>query len=397
MGRRAHTIGGLAAALWCVAVLVASETGAKAAEWALEPTISARGEYNDNLLLTPLEHTTVWGMWTSPAMKYKYRTERLELEGNTQADFVRYFGEEGLDITNLFFPVAATYRTEHDQWEFKGGFTRDNTLVGELQQTGVRNQRTQRNVWSANPSWTHKLTENLSVQAGYGYNDVSYDDAQRFFLFDYTTHTASGSLLYQLTERNQATASYYYMHYQAPQLGMTTAFNGGQLGLTRKFSETLTGSASVGLRVLDSTLMSGPTVREDQDTVWLYNADLTKQFENTRITVSGNRDVYPSGIGFLVRTDHVSLSISHDVTRRLTLSFSGDAYWLEAAIPGVQVPNSNYYSLQPKAAWKWSEWWSVEAWYRYSKVEVTSVDSVAVQNAFNLMLTFNIPKIAVSR
>lgn len=391
------TVGGCAAALWCVAVAVAASTGAEAAEWSLEPTMSVRGEYNDNLLLTPLDHTAVWGVWTSPAMKYKYRTERLELEGNTQADFVRYFGKQGLDITNLYFPVAALYTTEHDQWEFKGGFTRDNTLVGELQQTGVVNQRTQRNLASANPSWTHKLTEKLSAQASYGYTDTSYTDATRFNLFDYTTNTASGGFLYQLAERTQVNALYYYLHYQAPQLRMGTIFNGTQVGLTRKFSETLTGSASVGLRVLESTLASGSTVQKDQDTVVLYNADLTKQFENTTITASGSRDIFPSGVGFLVRTDHVSLTISHELTKRLTLSFSGDGYWLQPAISGLQLPNSNFYTLQPKVHWRWSEWWSVEAWYRYSKLEVTSANTIAEQNVANLMLTFHVPKLAVSR
>lgn len=388
---------GAAAALCCVAVVLASANGAGAAEWSLEPTITMRGEYNDNLLLTTLDHSEVWGLWTSPAMKYKYRTERLELEGNTQADFVRYFGKQGLDITNFYFPVAASYGTEHDQWELKGGYTRDNTLVGELQQTGVVNQRTQRNMASANPSWTHRLTENLSVQAGYGFTDVSYTDATRFNLFDYRTNQASGGLISQLAERTQANISYYYMHYEAPQIGMTTTFNGGQVGLTQKFSETLTGSASGGMRIMDSRTAALSGTQASRDTVWIYNADLTKAFEKTRITASGGRDLYPSGVGFIVRTDHASLSISHDVTKRLTLSLSGDSYWIQPAVSGQQLPNSNYYTIQPKVHWRWSEWWSVEAWYRYSRLEVASAHAMADQNAFNLLLTYHMPKIAVSR
>jgi hypothetical protein len=47
--------------------------------------------------------------------------------------------------------------------------------------------------------------------------------------------------------------------------------------------------------------------------------------------------------------------------------------------------------------WRWSEWWSVEAWYRYSKLEVTSANTIAEQNVANLMLTFHVPKLAVSR
>ena len=124
----------------------------QAAEWSAEPSLAVKGEYNSNLLLFN-GNNEEWGGWTSPALKFKGSTESLAVEGNVKSDFVHYYGSQDRSLTNLYFPLRTSYRWDRYTFRFEGGFTRDNTLRGELQQTGLVLAFTQRSLWTANPTW----------------------------------------------------------------------------------------------------------------------------------------------------------------------------------------------------------------------------------------------------
>src|SRR5262245_11415691 len=98
----------------------------QAAEWSAEPSLSAKGVYNSNLLLFNGDNE-VWGYWVSPAVKFKGATEPLMIEGSAQADFVHYYGQQDRSFNNLFLPIRASYKWERLTFAFDGGFTRDNT------------------------------------------------------------------------------------------------------------------------------------------------------------------------------------------------------------------------------------------------------------------------------
>ena len=166
-----------------------------AAEWSLDPSIGVRGEYNTNLLITHLDHEAVWGTWVSPGIKFAGTTERLEISGKASLDFVRYTGGQDEEFTNVFLPLSARYKTEHDTFGFDGGYTRDNTLMGELLTTGMLIRFTQRNLWTASPTWTRELTEQLSFQVGYQFSNASYENGRRLGLLDYELHGGTAALM----------------------------------------------------------------------------------------------------------------------------------------------------------------------------------------------------------
>lgn len=175
----------------------------EAAEWSLLPSIGVKGVYNDNLLLTAQPHHSTYGYWVSPAAEFAGKTERLEVSGRVAVDYVSYYEGEGTQFTNVFLPVRVNYRTEKDLLGFTGGFIRDNTLMGELLDTGLVLRFTQRNQWTATPSWTRSITETLSVQSSFQLADTTYEDGVSLGLFDYQLFKGSGGLLYQMSEQDQ--------------------------------------------------------------------------------------------------------------------------------------------------------------------------------------------------
>ena len=373
----------------------------EAAEWSLLPSIGVKGLYNDNLLLTTLPHDATYGYWVSPAAEFAGKTERLEVSGRFAADFVTYYGGQENQFTNIFLPLTLRYKTETDLLGFTGGFIRDNTLMSELLSTGVVLRFTQRNQWTANPSWTRSITEKLSFQSSFQLNDTTYENGFPLGLVDYQLLGGTGGLLYQLTEQDQIqlSGSYVNFHTTNAPLPFRASFPGANLSLTHAFTETLTGTAYGGPSFVSSTSQRAGDSIKAQSTVWLFGGNLTKKFEGTSIHVNIDRKIVPSGFGLLIQTDRANLTVSHDLTETLTASFDGAGYIVsgttERATGGTFTEN-RYFYLTPKVAWKFLEWWKLELSYTYRRREVDGFSDVAMSNATMFMLTYYPPKLAFS-
>jgi hypothetical protein len=383
------------AVLWTLAACMAG-TPALAAEWALEPSISVKGEFNDNILLTTAPHDPVYGLWTSPGAKFKGSTERLEIEGSVLADFVRYYQEEGLDITNLYFPVAARYTTEKDRLGLEGGYTRDNTLIGELQQTGVINTRRQRNQGRVKPTWSHLLAERWTFDGSYEYVDVTYDDPG-LSLFDYRMHTGTAGLSYRASEKDQVSGTGYYVDYFSPVSKIGSIFYGAQLGWSHEFSETMSAWVTGGVRLISSTFTDQGQTRTEDDFIWVASGRVEKRFETGSLHAEIGRDIYPSGLGFLIRSDHVQVQARKDLTPTLTASVTLDGFVIDPVISTTTIPNNRFMRIEPRLHWRTTQWLSLDVAYTYSRFEVPSVDTIATGNAVYLTLSYYPPKLAWSR
>ncbi|MGC4095798.1 MAG: hypothetical protein QM706_01665 [Nitrospira sp.] len=368
----------------------------EAAEWSLAPSVSAKGVYNSNLLLTPQAHDETYGYWVTPSAEVAGKTERLEVSSKIAADFVGYYGGEERRFANVFAPLSVQYRTEQDLIGFTGGLTRDNTLLSELQATGVVLQFAQRNQWTANPTWTRKLTETVSVQSGVQFNHTTYETAR---LVDYRLVGWSGGVLYQLNERDHLQLLGSFMHFRTADAGFRASFPGINLSLTHVFSESLTGTMYGGPKFLSSTSQAGDLDITSRETVWLAGATMTQRFERASLQVSFARDLVPSGFGLLIQTNRGELTGSYDISETLACSLnvvgvltSGKA---TAAIGGV-FPDSNYVSLMPKLSWKFLEWWQAEVSYMYRRRDFDTAQDSAQSHATTFMVTYYPPKFSFS-
>src|ERR1700704_5918444 len=82
----------------------------QAAEWSVEPSVALRADYNDNILLSPMPHPSVWGIKLSPDVKFSGETETLKVTGGLNLSFNRYFGEEGLDTIDHTLSLRSRYK-----------------------------------------------------------------------------------------------------------------------------------------------------------------------------------------------------------------------------------------------------------------------------------------------
>jgi hypothetical protein len=387
--------------LTVLALALAMTVPSLAAEWSLVPSMSTRAYFNDNLLLTPLPHDPTYGYWVSPGAEFAGRTERLEVSGKAALDFVDYYGGEPTRFTNVFLPLRMKYRTERDEWGFTGGFTRDNTLMGELLTTGVVLRFTQRNLWNLNPTWTRMITEKFGFQSTFQFSDASYQDGLRLGLVDYQVFGGTAGVLYHLTERDdvQIAGTYNNFHTTNAPLGLRASYPGVMLTVTHAFTEGVKATAYGGPRFISSTTQFGGASQNTRDTIWVYGATLTQQFEQAALQLSVTRDILPSGFGLLLQTDRIGALTSYSLTESLTASLDASGYIVSGATNQAQggtLPEQRLFYLTPKLAWHFSEWWTAEASYSYRWRDAETMHEPVMSNTLMFMLTYYPPKLAIS-
>lgn len=401
--------------LWVLVVLTmgAGNGVGTAAEWSAAPTLSMKGVYNSNLVINDGDNE-VFGHWITPAVKFKGATEALDVEAETKADFVHYYGDIDREFTNLHFPLKASYRSDRHTLGFQGGFHRDNTLRSELQETGLVLGFTQRSTWTAVPTWRVGLTERTSWESSYQFTDAQYQEGQRFGLVGYQVHGVTSGPTYHPTELDEVYVTGQYTLVRIPTVGLESTYYGAQGGWTHDFGHQVTGSISGGGRLVSSTqdlpaipgvlgiLLGRSTGRSDttQEIVWVYRGSLRKQFERTMVQIDGSREINPSGFGRLLQTDRVGGLLSHSVTEKLSVSVNGALYFVSGLTTtegSRPLPSTRFFSASPSLSWKFAEWWALDVSYTYGERAVESLDQ---QNAFHstfIMLTYGGEKWSVSR
>ncbi len=372
-----------------------------AAEWSVLPSMSMRGYYNDNLLLTPLTHEATYGYWISPGVEFAGKTERLEVSGKAALDFVDYYGGETTRFTNVFLPLTLKYRTERDEWGFVGGFTRDNTLMGELLTTGIVLRFTQRNLWNLNPTWTRMITEKVAFQGSFQFSNASYQDGLRLGLIDYQVYGGSAGLLYHVTERDdvQIAGTYTNFHTTNAPFGLRAHYPGAMLSVAHTFTEGLKATAYGGPRFISSTTQFGGTSQSTRDTIWVYGASLTQQLEGASLQLSVSRDIFPSGFGLLLQTDRIAALTSYNLTENLTAYLDASGYIVSGVTSqarGGTLPEQRLFYLTPKLAWHFLEWWRADVSYSYNWRDVETFDEPVMSNTLMFMVTYYPPKLAIS-
>lgn len=384
-----------------------------AAEWSAAPSLGVKGVYNSNLLLSGGDNEVV-GHWITPAVKFKGATESLDVEGETRADFIHYYGSNERELTNLYFPLRASYRLERHTFEFDGGFTRDNTLVGELQRTGLVLGFTQRSMWTAMPTWKIGITERLSWKTGYHFMDAQYQDGSRLGFANYQVHGVNAGPTYHLTELDEVSLTGEYNLVRIPSVGLESTYYGAQGAWVHDFGDQLIGSISGGARLVSSTqdvpaipgllgVLLGRTsdrTLTSEEVVWVYRGSLRKSFERTTVQIDGSREINPSGFGRLLQTDRVGGSLSHSISETINLSVSGALYYVSgiSTTDGSRpLPRTTFFSVTPTLSWQFAQWWSVALSYTYGERAVDDVDQRYNSNSTFIMLTYGGEKWSVSR
>jgi len=428
--------------LWATVFASVILSPAQAAEWTAEPDISLRSGYNDNVLLVTGSHSSVWETDLSASTKFGVAKENQGLFGDAGVVIRRFSGGSGressdlLDREDYFFNTDAYHQTERNTYRGNIDYIRDSTQDSEVNQNGIfTNAYATRIRKTAGAAWERTLTERMSLDLGYQYNDVSFaDEGEVANLIPYKFNTLTASLNYQLTPRTvgilQGSGSAY-----KPDTDLDSNTWNIQAGINSAFSETIDLSVLAGYRRTKSDGLSlfltgfcvgadpgasfpdcegGFPVATGTDTEKtttktngaVFNASITKRLEKGSLSAVISRTQRPDLNGRLLDSNQIRLNGAYRLTDKLQSSL-GIQYSENETIVNIAGQDANdsvrqdnrkdkYFSIKPRVSWQFLREWRLAGEYQYAKRK-NRLKNTASRNAVYLTLSYVPTKLSISR
>ena len=133
---------------------------------------------------------------------------------------------------------------------------------------------------------------------------------------------------------------------------------------------------------------------------WVFSGNLERRWEDWRVKGEIGREINPSGFGLLLRTDKLSLEVSHQMTDRLSASVTGlflIADGVKTRAVSTVFPENRLFYVTPKLSWRLSEWWTADITYTYAQRDLPSQSLTALGNSATIMFTYYPPRFTVGR
>jgi hypothetical protein len=403
------------------------------AEWYVSPKAALRSGFNDNIRLETSPHDSVWETVLTPSAKLGVAMPNQSISTTASVAIRRFTGGSGrnsgsfLDREDYKLLTRAYRRDERNAYSADLKFISDNTLDSALDLTGqVISQRATRRSITFSPAWKHSLNEKNLLDLSYRFSKVDYsDETSTSGLVAYDFNALNALLTHQFTPRLQGTLSSSYSIYQ-PESGSESNTLNLQAGLTREFSETLSGSFLVGTRntTSDASIPVGYCIGANpgaqfpactggapiatgfigslENTGTVFSATLAKKLETGELAANLSRATNPSLNGGLLDTTNLSITLTHKFSETLQSDVTMELYNTEtiANTSGNNIiTDENFLRFRPRLTWRWLREWSLSADYEYVENEnnQTATARTATRNAFYLRLNYQPIKWSISR
>lgn len=391
-----------------------------AAEWVAEPSVTLRGEYDDNIRLTTLDHDDVWGTILDPSLKLSRRTELWDLNATGRVRAAWYSGDEDLDTVDNFLDLAAERRFERGSLEASAGLANDTTLQNEYLDidTGLVINQIDRSRRSARLAGQYMFTEATWVEASVDYSQVEYDDGLRYGLLDYDYLTPGLRIIHQLNPKTQVFGilNHARVDYDtASELESKT--DSLQLGAAYDITEVWKVSGSVGMRRTETSSLVPNAVprpgleflfpfiydvvyetRDSETTGLVYDASLTREFETGSLKLSASRSIVPSSTGSDTETTRIDINGTHRFGAQLWAQLAVSYYQSDTVGDIRTRADVDRYRIAPSLTWKLDRDLSLRAGYAYTHVKRdVAIDDTADSNMAFVSLGYSWPRMSMSR
>lgn len=368
-------------------ILVIPFEGLRAADVTLTPSLSLKGEYDDNIDFSRTNKQDDYIGTVSPGLTFGYATDVLNFGARAAVDVVRYLDQTSKDNERQNYGLDASYlMTERLSIKAKGSYVKDTTLDTELQEIGLVEKRSDREQYGGGGGLSYRISEVSDISLDYNYTKTDYD------LSDYTDskgHSVSLPFNYSFNERlDRFTLKPYYKNTDSDENKEDSY--GLSLGLAHKFTETLKGHINAGSRYTETKDNTGKT---SDDWGWTADAGLEKSWQTASARLGYSRDLSYTAEGETVEVNRFSLDASKMLTSRFSMKLTGSLYFTKSK--GVsQNQDTRYYAVTPSLNYMITKNHSLSLAYSYSNEfdKKLTDDRELDRNKVWLTLNFNFPQ-----
>jgi outer membrane protease len=365
-----------------------------AQDWKLESSLEEKGFYDNNLLLTPNDELSSFGLVSTPTLSLERSSPTSLVNLTGSFPYSAYFNHPDLNAADQLVNLSANKSlSERSTIAFIGDFQHDTTLDSE-QDISDRflTKQVRFTRWDASPSWTYLLGPIDQMTLSANYANVDYDTRDKT---DYIYYGPTFSYQHQLDDLSAVTASVNFNRFEPDDIGHTrTNVYGGLLGYTYTPSERLSVAGSIGMSYNTTT---SNTQDDDSSLGYRLKFDLNYlMFDDTKLVFSLSHDSEPSGDGRQLTRNRARLNLEYQLSELTTFGLDSnytdneDYFGLETSADEDQG-NSRYVSVAPSVTFQLTEELSLEAQYQYRHKMFQSDGGTATSNAAFLTLKYEFP------
>jgi hypothetical protein len=233
------------------------------------------------------------------------------------------------------------------------------------------------------PTLAYQLSERTSLDVGYGFTGLEYDEAEDLGFEDGESHSVFAGLTRQLSASDFATLRVGAARFE-PDVSDETESWEVVGGWRRQLSERSSVELELGLR--------NASANGNDDYGTLVRVRGERGFERGRLFAEAERSLYPSGYGSLLETDQVLLTFQRGLSDRWRFDFSGRAYQTNSSVDESQTTGADerkFVDVGPSLSWSASETVELGVGYHYTWVDREIDDDTASGNSVSIFITFN--------
>jgi len=368
----------------------------------LEPSVSARVFYDDNAALTIREHEASTGSELLGALKLSRVTDAVELQGIARLNMLLDAGGNVYrDKDNQLISLLFARKGELSRWQISGSWRRDSIVrsvrVTDLEDVspepdddvdaGLVHVSVRRNRYIIKPSWNYHLSPRTEIGMGYGFDNVVFEDTRDTPLFDYQNHSLFGRHFYRITERDRITTTLSLKQFRASAAKRDYDSGNFLLGLEHSYSETAKGHFQIGWQ------HTRYESRFEDGTNEGYLAQIYAEKRTGLTKFSGRlgRSTFASGAGDVVNSDELVFNMVRELSETTRFSLRIKAFQNESIRMDNPDANRRYISITPAFSWRITQWWSLDASYRYRRQNRDTDAQSAESNAIYLSMRYARP------
>lgn len=364
---------------------------ANAAQWRNEPFVSSSLRYDDNVKFVTTDAQSSVGTIVDVGISLVNESEVTKTVFQPRATFSGYSSEGDLNSADQFLDFLTSLNGERSYLSFAVNFARDSSVTSELEDTGIVTAAVRRNYLNVSPRWEYRFSGKSSLQFGYHYRSVGWEDSAVSGLEDNNIDEAWGAYKQRLSEHDDLALKLYQAQFESPESGFDSTTTGAELGFVRRFSEVNRVELGVGGWNAD---LNSPNGSSESDSGGSISGALVHQDETTTYKLSLSQLVVPSSSG-QIRQDR-RLNAFYDYKFNPRLHWGLDGLYIQTEKIGSSATDSdrNYFTLRPFLAWEWKPKVTLSGSVRISTQDLVDKDETSGRNELLVTISYGKPQVA---
>ena len=391
-----------------VVFLLAHSLNVYSNERSLVANVDALAEINDNIFLTSLPHNTVKGLIITPRLTGVIKESNWSASLSARVKSHNY-SDDNIDSNDQYFDLTGRYHTERNIFSININYDLASNLNSTSTDFGIVGRRVNTKNQNITPQYTRLLSERATLVISYTYRDVNFLEAENTGFTPYITETGSGSLIYDLTERDKITLNALAVDYASQNNLVTYQLFMSRIGIDHKFSETLSTDFQIGVSRRNSTNLQTQsfdffgqpiTITQEidaKDRGLVLDMGITQLLETAQIEGRFSRDNRTNSFGGLDEADRFKLNYTGNVSELWRYNISGRFDDITSISSGTRSTDRRLFFFESVAYYSLSADWRVSASYRYILRRFksdTSDGRAPHSNRIYIGLTYNFPSLS---